>query len=76
MGHALLRAGNVEEAIGHLREALRLMPDSAVAHYNLGNALLQSGRAPEAIDQYEQALRINPDFTPARNKLARLQPVP
>ena len=76
LGHALLRAGNVEEAIGHLREALRLMPDSVVAHYNLGNALLQSGRAPEAINQYEQALRINPDFTPARNKLARLQPVP
>ncbi|MGO9527950.1 MAG: tetratricopeptide repeat protein [Verrucomicrobiia bacterium] len=76
LGNALLRAGNVEDAVGHLREALRLMPDSAVAHYNLGNALLQSGRAPEAIDQYQQALRIKPDFTQARDKLARLRPVP
>jgi tetratricopeptide (TPR) repeat protein len=52
---------------------LRLAPDFAEAHYNLGNALAQVGRVQEAIQHYEQALRIKPDFAVARNALARLE---
>ena len=50
-------------AIAHLREALRIDPDSAEAHYVLGNELAVS-EAPEqiaeAIAHYESALRISP----------------
>ena len=42
--------------------ALRINPDLAEAHFNLGNALSHlPGRLPEAITEYEAALRISPD---------------
>jgi tetratricopeptide (TPR) repeat protein len=63
----------VPEAIGHYEEALRLKPDYAEAHYNLGVALLRLGRVPEAIGHWEQALRIKPDLVQAQNALARVR---
>jgi Flp pilus assembly protein TadD len=67
------QTGRVGEAIGHLEQAVRIKPDFAEAHFNLGIALARVGRMPEAIEHLEQALRIEPDFPPARNALARLQ---
>ena len=67
------RQGRLQEAIGHYEQALRIKPDYAEAHYNLGVALEQAGRVQEAIGHYEQALRIKPDFAEAQNKLARLR---
>jgi tetratricopeptide (TPR) repeat protein len=52
---------------------LRIKPDFAEAHYNLGVALEKTGRVQEAIAQYERALRIQPDYTEAQNKLAHLR---
>jgi tetratricopeptide (TPR) repeat protein len=73
LGNALLREGKLQEAIGHFEQALRIKPDFADAHYNLGVALETLGRTQEAIQHYKQALRIKPDFTQAQNALARLQ---
>ena len=67
------QAGRVGEAIGHFEQALRIKPDYAEAHCNLGVALEQAGRPQDAIGHYEQALRLNPDLAEARNALARLQ---
>jgi tetratricopeptide (TPR) repeat protein len=50
-------------AIAHLREALRIDPSSAEAHYALGNVLAVSGgpeQEAEAVGHYENALRLNP----------------
>ena len=69
LGVALVRAGRVEEAIGHLEQALRINPDGAEVHCDLGFALAQAGRIPEAITQYEQALRIKPDYAKAHSDL-------
>jgi tetratricopeptide (TPR) repeat protein len=68
-----LQEGKVSDAIAHYEEALRIKPDLAGVHYNLGNALAQAGRIPEAIEHFRQALLIKPDFTPAQDALARLQ---
>ena len=57
----------------NLQQALRIKPDYAEAHYNLGVALAQAGRIPEAIEHLQQALRIKPDYAQAQNALARLQ---
>jgi tetratricopeptide (TPR) repeat protein len=65
----------VQEAIGQYKQALRIKPDYADAHYNLGNALIQAGRVQEAIGHYEQALRIKPDFVLAQNALARVRAI-
>ena len=55
--------------MAHYEEALRINPDDAKAHYNLGIALGQAGRVQEATEQWEQALRINPDDAEAHYNL-------
>ena len=43
------------------REAIRLKPDLAAAHYNLGNALAGQGKLDEAIAELRTAIRLQPD---------------
>jgi tetratricopeptide (TPR) repeat protein len=50
------------EAIAHFQAALRLRPDYADAHYNLGIALAnRPGSMPEALKHLEAALKLRPD---------------
>ena len=44
---------------------IRIDPDDATAHYNLGNAYIDSGKFKKAIKSYNHAIRINPDYTKA-----------
>lgn len=55
-------AGNQAAAIAAYQEALRLKPDFAEAHLNLGHAFLHTGRAEEALASYRDAVRVRPDF--------------
>ena len=58
------------DAIAEFQAALRLRPDYAYAHNNLGNALAETpGRLPDAIAEYLAALRIEPDHTKAHINL-------
>jgi tetratricopeptide (TPR) repeat protein len=45
-----------------LREAIRLQPDYAMAHHNLGQALARQGKLEEAIAAYREAIRLEPDY--------------
>ena len=49
---------------------MRLKPDYADAHNNLGVALVQTGKLPEAIEQFKQALQFKPDYINAYTNLA------
>jgi tetratricopeptide (TPR) repeat protein len=60
LGTALLKQGKADEAIPHLAEALRLLPQLAWAQYNMGSALLQQGKADEATPYFLEALRLKP----------------
>ena len=55
-----LRVGRTKEAIPYLAEALRVKPDSAQVHYNLGNALQADGRPAEALGHFRAASRLSP----------------
>ena len=61
--------GMTEEAIDHYKMAIKLKPDFADAHYNLGNTLLNKGRTSEAISHYKMAIKIKPDFALAHYNL-------
>ena len=69
LGHALLKKGQIDEAIRQYQEAIRLKPDDADAHNNLGVALGQKGQIDEAIRQFQEALRLNPDHADAHYNL-------
>jgi tetratricopeptide (TPR) repeat protein len=49
------------EAIAEYREAIRLKPDLAAAHNNLGYTLHVQGKLAEAIAEYREAIRLKPD---------------
>jgi len=80
LAQTLTHAGRFAEAIAECQEALKIKPDFAAAHNNLGVALLRDkqsgdgalghdGAVDEAIEQYREALQINPDFTQAHKNL-------
>jgi tetratricopeptide (TPR) repeat protein len=68
-GNALERTGNIQAAIGHYQQAIRLTPDFAEGHNGLGLALLLVNKPQEAAAQFEQALRAKPDYPEAHFNL-------
>jgi Flp pilus assembly protein TadD len=69
LGNALAKQGDLNEAIHHYSEALRINPNYVKAHNNLGNALAKQGDLNEAIHHFSEALKINPNYVPAHNNL-------
>ena len=63
--------GSSTEAIAEYREAIRLKPDYAEAHFNLGIALSDQGKLDEAIAEYREAIRLKPDYAEAHCNLGR-----
>jgi len=49
------------KAIDAYKQAIRIDPDYADAHFNLGVTYDESDRYKEAIEAYKQVIRINPD---------------
>lgn len=69
LGGLLLDAGQVEEAEGHLRDAVRLKANFHEAHASLGRALVEQGQVEEGIAHYRDALRIKPNMAWAHQSL-------
>jgi uncharacterized membrane protein YjgN (DUF898 family) len=69
LGLAYGNAGQYEEAIASYKEAIRIKPDDADAHYNLGVTYGESGQYEEAIASYKEVLRIKPDDADAHYNL-------
>ena len=58
-----------EEAEEAFKQAIRIDPDDAEAHYNLGLAYYRLGFYKDAIEAYKQAIRIDPDYVGAHGNL-------
>jgi tetratricopeptide (TPR) repeat protein len=65
----LQRAGQLAEAAGEYRAILRLKPDYAEVHANLGAVLARLGQYEESVRSYEAALKLAPHLTPIRMNL-------
>lgn len=62
----------LDEAISHLREAVRLKPRVAPGHNTLGEALLAAGRVDDARRAFAEAVRLQPGYEAAQANLARV----
>ena len=67
LAQALVRHGDTDEAIEHLREAARLNP--AISRREIGLALAAAGQTAEAIREYREVLRSNPTDAEAHHYL-------
>jgi Tfp pilus assembly protein PilF len=64
--------GEVEEAVRHGREAVRIRPNYEKALGGLAAALAQQGKTEEAVMYYNKALLRNPDMVFCANNLAMI----
>src|SRR5438034_8152389 len=72
LGNLLLRAGRIQEAIGHFAQAAQIKPDYEEAHNNLAFALLQAGKVNDVIAHLEQVVWLKPSFAEAHHGLGVL----
>ncbi len=56
----------MDEAIRAYKQAMRLNPDIAEIHNNLGVAYIHKGDIENAVNCFENAVRINPDYSEAK----------
>lgn len=69
LGMQHVDAGRYDKAVECFRRAVKLDPNFAVAHCNLGGALVQLGRYDKAAAAFRQALRVRPDLAEAHHNL-------
>jgi protein O-GlcNAc transferase len=67
------RAGDQEQAIAHLRQAIALQPKAPAYHFNLAEAYRRQASYPLAEKSYLHALRLAPQLVEARVGLAKLR---
>ena len=56
LARVYMAEGLLEEAIAHLKEALRLKPNDLTMQQMMGQALAQAGQSRAAIEQYQKAM--------------------
>jgi tetratricopeptide (TPR) repeat protein len=70
LGNALLEIpGRIPDATSEYQNTLRIYPNYAEAHNNLGAIFLKSGRNTEAVAEYQAAVRLDPDYPDAHSNL-------
>jgi serine/threonine protein kinase len=69
LGWALFQSGDLAGAERELQETLRLDPNRAIAHANLGEVRRVRGDTDRAIQSYRRFLQLNTD--PRRERIAR-----
>ncbi len=69
MADIFASSGQLERAIHHYREALRIRPGFDATHHNLGHAFLGAGALRDATNHLAEAVRLNPLNAPARFQL-------
>jgi len=71
LGAALQTMDRNREALPHLRDAVRIRPNSATARNNLGVSLLASDQIDAAVLEFRETLKLDPGYQNARFNLSR-----
>jgi len=62
LGDVLRAKGELDEAIRHYSESIRLMPDRPLGHYHVAQCLQKLGRFADALPHFQAALDLGYDF--------------
>jgi tetratricopeptide (TPR) repeat protein/4-amino-4-deoxy-L-arabinose transferase-like glycosyltransferase len=73
LGASLLQRGDTEEALRHLKEAVRMAPSYAQARYNLALALAASGSDQSAIAELVRVVALDPSHAAGWLRLGALR---
>ena len=69
LGAVLIQTGRISESLVANQKSIKLTPQDAEAHNNLGNTLKELGRLEEAEASYTQAIALKPDYAEAHSNL-------
>jgi tetratricopeptide (TPR) repeat protein len=69
LGKLLSDTGQLDAAIAHYREAIRIKPTNANAHYNLGLAYQRQNKFDRAVEHYSKAVWFQPNHEGANTNL-------
>ena len=67
-----LQLGRLAEAEAEYRESLRLNPDSAPTHYNIGLVFSAQGKYQQAAAEFQNAIGLDPTHAGAHNNLGAM----
>jgi tetratricopeptide (TPR) repeat protein len=73
IGIALAGDGDLEQAMKHFKETLKIKPRDTDALFNLAGALVKLGKPNEAMVHYNRVLELKPDDAQTYNALAIVQ---
>jgi hypothetical protein len=69
LGRSLGSLGQMDEALVHLSEAIRLNPNDDKAYFDLGSIFLRQKRTTEAYAAFQNVIRLNPEDSQAFGSL-------
>lgn len=70
LGNAYLAAGNVDDAVAQLEQAVALEPETAETHNALGLAYFRKGDTGSAIVEFRESIRLEPNDAGPYSNLA------
>jgi Flp pilus assembly protein TadD len=73
LGVELARGDHLPEAEAQFAEVVRLRPDLAKAHLNLGVALAKQRKLNEALFEFKTAQKLNPTNEVARKNIEQIE---
>ncbi len=71
LGNALKEQHLIQDAIACYQAAIKLRPDFAIAHGNLGSCYYDLGDYTSAIKAFNYAIQLEPNFPDAYNNLGK-----
>lgn len=73
MGNVLAHKGSYAEAIRNYSQALRIDPDYAEAHNNIGVVLIRQGKINEAATHFQKAVNLKANYAAAQKNLRKVR---